>query len=102
MDPLSGLLKAGASLTLVLGLMALSVYFMKRFFGSRLGLGRSGPLIQVLARTYLGAKKEIALIEVGEEVLVVGITPNQISLLTRLEPSFLPASFSQKIKESNP
>ena len=100
MDPLSGLLKAGSSLMLVLGLMALCVYLMKRFFGPHLGIGRSGPLIQVLARTYLGAKKEIALIEVGEEYLVVGITASQISLLTRLEPSLLPASFSHKMKET--
>ena len=102
MDPLSGFLKAGASFLLVLGLMALSAYFMKRYFGPRFGVWRPDRLIQVLARTYVGAKKEIALIEVGEEYLVVGITANQISLLTRLEKSSLPASFFQKVKEINP
>jgi len=92
-DPFWNLVKVGASLLLVLGIMALTAYAAKRFLGSKLGLWRSQPLIQVLATTYLGPKKEIAVIEVGKEYLVVGITPTQISLLTRLEePPFPKAS----------
>jgi flagellar protein FliO/FliZ len=84
-DPFWNLVKVGASLLFVFGVMALTAYAAKRFLGSRLGLWRSQPLIQVLSTAYLGPKKEIAVIEVGKEYLVVGITPTQISLLTRLE-----------------
>ncbi len=92
MDPFWNLVKVGASLLLVLGIMALTAYAAKRFLGSRLGRWRAQPLIQVLSTAYLGPKKEIAVIEVGKEYLVVGITPTQISLLTRLEGPPLPSS----------
>ncbi|MBI3803011.1 MAG: flagellar biosynthetic protein FliO [Nitrospirae bacterium] len=91
MDPFWNLVKVGASLLLVLGIIALTAYAVKRFLGGRLGLWRTQPLIQVLSTTYLGPKKEIAVIEVGKEYLVVGITATQISLLTRLEGPPLPA-----------
>lgn len=102
MDPLSGLLKAGSSLVLVIGLMALSAYTAKRYLGPRFGVGKSGPLIQVLSRTYIGPKKEIALIGIGEAVLVVGITTTQISLLTSLDGASLPKFLSEKIKRADP
>lgn len=92
MDPFWNLVKVGASLLLVLGIIALTAYAAKRFLGSRLGLWRAQPLIQVLATTYLGPKKEIAVIEVGKEYLVIGITPTQISLLTRLEEPPVPSN----------
>ncbi len=85
MDPLSSLLKMAASLALVLGIMLLSAYLFKRFFGGRLGLFKSEPLIHVLATSHFGGKREIAVVEVGGVYLVVGITTNQISLLTKLD-----------------
>ena len=81
----------GSALVLVLALMALTTYGAKRFLGPRLGLRRSTAMMKVLATTYLDAKRQIALLEVGEEYLVLGITVNQISLLARLDrpPAFL-------------
>ncbi len=83
MEMFLGLLKMGGALLVVLGVIATTAYLAKRFVYPRLGL-KNSP-IQILATSYLGAKKEIALIEVGERFLVVGITPNQISLLTEME-----------------
>lgn len=79
-----------SSLLLVLGLMALAFYGTRRF-GPRLGPWRPGGPIRVLSRSYLGVKKELALIEVGGEYLLIGITPASISLLTRFDrPPFPP------------
>lgn len=83
MDALFSALKMGGSLLIVLGGVVLTAYLAKRFLYPRLGLKQSP--IQILATSYLGAKKEIALIEVGGVFLLVGITPNQISLLTQME-----------------
>ncbi len=83
MDPWYGFLKMASSLVVVLGMMALASYGVKRYWGTR--LGRSNAVIQVLATTYLDQKGKISLISVGKEHLLVGITTNQISLLTRLE-----------------
>ncbi len=83
MEALFGLLKMGGALLVVLGAIATTAYLAKRFVYPRLGL-RDAP-IQVLATSYLGAKKQIALIEVGGIYLLVGVTPNQISLLTQMD-----------------
>ncbi len=85
MDPLSSLLKMAAALALVLGIMVLSAYLFKRFFGGRLGLFKAEPLIRVMAISHFGGKREIAVVEVGGTYLVVGMTTSQISLLTKLE-----------------
>lgn len=85
MDPLPSLLKMSSSLMVVLAIIALAAYLARRYFGTTLGRWRSQHLIQVVARTPVGPKREIALIEIGQEYLVVGITASQISLLTRLE-----------------
>jgi flagellar biosynthetic protein FliO len=73
----------GGALLVVLGAIATTAYLAKRFVYPRLGLAQTP--IQVLATSYLGAKKQISLIEVGGVYLLVGITPNQISLLTQME-----------------
>jgi len=89
-DPLSSLVKMLSSLLIVLALILLFAYLVKRFLGSRPGRWRSEPMIQLLSTTYLGPKRQISVIEVGQEYLVVGVTPNQISLITRLEHSPFP------------
>jgi len=95
MEMFLGLLKMGGALMVVLGAIATTAYLAKRFVYPCLGLKHSP--IQVLATSYLGAKKEIALIEVGERFLLVGITPNQISLLTEMEKFPLtPNSYGMK------
>ncbi len=91
---LSSVLKMGGALALVLGIVLLTAYVAKRFLGPRLGMWRSEPLIRVIATTHLGAKREIAVVEVGETHLVVGITATQITLLAKLKKSSLPVGLS--------
>ena len=91
MDLFSGIAKMGASFLIVIGLIALTAYGARRFFGDRLGAWRSRALIQVLARVHLGARKEVALIEVGETCLVIGVTPTQISMLAQVDRQSLPS-----------
>jgi len=89
-DPLSSLVKMISSLLIVLALILLIAYLVRRFLNARPGRWRSAPMIQLLSTTYLGAKRQISVIEVGQEYLVVGVTPNQISLITKLEQSPFP------------
>jgi len=91
MDLVSSLVKMGASLLVVVGLIALTAYGARRFFGERLGVWRSRPAIHVLSRVSLGARKEVALLQVGETCLVVGVTPTQISMLTQMERRAVPS-----------
>jgi len=94
MDIVASLIKMGASLLVVIGLIALTAYGARRFFGDRLGAWRSRPAIHVLSRVSLGARKEVALLQVGDACLVVGVTPTQISMLTQVEPHTLASDHS--------
>lgn len=70
-----------SALALVLGVFLIGLYLAMRVRGR----GQHGRWIKVLAATDLGAKRTIALVEVLDEVLVLGLAPQQISLLSRVE-----------------
>ena len=77
-------MKMLSALGIVLGGMFVLFYFMKRYL-KRDTIGSSEKLIKVLASSYIGIKKSIALVEVPGAVLVVGITHDNISLLSKIE-----------------
>ena len=83
-DALSTALQMFTALGIVLGGLLVVFYFMKRFLKRDKG-GSSQQLIRVVASQYVGIKKNIALVEVPGAVLVVGITNDNISLLTKIE-----------------
>lgn len=101
-DPLSGLVKMFSSLLLVLGMIVFIAYLGRRLFRSRFKRWQTRPLIHVVSTAYLGTKREISVIEIGREYFVVGITQNQISLITRLEKPPLPPDSHEKIEEFAP
>jgi len=83
-DALSITLQMLTALAIVVGGLLVAFYLMKRFLKRDAG-GSSQALIRVVANQYIGAKKNIALVEVPGTVLVVGITSDRISLLTKIE-----------------
>ena len=85
MDIIAVMIKMVSAFAIVLGLMALSAYGARRFFGARIGRTGKGPFMRVQSSISLGVKKEIALVEVGNQLIVVGVTPGQISFLTRIK-----------------
>ncbi|RLC32108.1 MAG: hypothetical protein DRH37_01465 [Deltaproteobacteria bacterium] len=83
-DLISSALKMTASLALVLAGMFVVFYFMKRVLNGNRGDSGRKP-IRVVANTYVGVKKSISLVEIPGALLVVGITNDHISLLSRIE-----------------
>jgi flagellar biosynthetic protein FliO len=69
---------------LVLGLLILVLYGLKRgfFFRSR---SKEELLVKVLSSFNLSPKERIEVIEISGERLVLGVTPGNISLLTKLK-----------------
>jgi len=81
-------LKMFTTLGIVLaGLIAVS-YLMKRILRKNIVFSGS-RLIRVLESNYLGTKKRISVIDVGGKILVVGITNDNITLLTSIEKQAL-------------
>ena len=83
-DLISTALKMLVSLAVVLGGLFVTFYFMKRLLNKKMA-GSEDKLIRVLANTYIGVKKNISLVEVPGALLVIGITNDNISLLSKIE-----------------
>jgi flagellar biogenesis protein FliO len=68
----------------LLGGLVISLYFIKKVIRNKAGQS-SGRMVKVLANSYIGVKKSIALVEVPGSILVLGITSEQIHLLTKID-----------------
>ena len=81
------------SLLMVLALIGVSAYVLKRF---NVIQQQSGQL-KVVASLSLGVKERIVVAQVGEQQLVLGVTSHQITLIKNLEE---PIDSSQPDKKS--
>jgi len=69
------------SLLMVLALIIISALVLKRFNLTQQGSSQ----LKVIASLSLGAKERVVVIQIGEQQLVLGVCPQQISLLQNLE-----------------
>ena len=83
-DMLSTAMQMLTALGIVLGGLIVVFYFMKRFLKRDVG-GSNEALIKVIASQYIGIKKNISLVEIPGSILVVGVSNDNISLLTKIE-----------------
>ena len=83
-DVISTAFQMFTALGIVLGGLLVVFYLMKRFFKKDVG-GSKEQLIRVVASQYIGIKKNIALVEVPGAILVLGVSNDNISLLTKIE-----------------
>ena len=79
-------LKTFAMLCIVVAILILVLFLMKRFFYLKDGSGH-GQLIKILSSHHVSPKERIALIDVVGEKIVIGITPENITFLTKIEKS---------------
>jgi len=77
--------KMFSSLALVLGVMFLVFYIFKKFVLKNGLMGGNTQTIKVLGTGVIGPKKSVSLVEVAGEVLVLGISNDNISLLSKIE-----------------
>jgi flagellar biosynthetic protein FliO len=94
-DVFSSALQMLMALGIVLGGLLAVFYLLKRYLKRDAG-GAGGKLIRVIASQYVGIKKNIALVEVPGTILVVGISNDKISLLTKIEDKEVLAGLRQE------
>jgi flagellar biosynthetic protein FliO len=81
------LLRLAGSLALVLGIFFALIYALKRW-GSRMGKPSAQPLLEVLSRQSFGPRHHLILVRVpGERNVLVGISPQNMSLMEMSDPS---------------
>ncbi|MCA1786281.1 MAG: flagellar biosynthetic protein FliO [Desulfotignum sp.] len=82
-------------LFMVLALLLLGVYLVRRFAGIK-GVKNSRELIRVLAVHHLSPKEKLVLVKVLEEIILMGVTPSNITKIAVLDKNTdLPAQASQ-------
>ncbi|MDR3220414.1 MAG: flagellar biosynthetic protein FliO [Candidatus Accumulibacter sp.] len=85
--PGSAMLHMFFGLALVIGLLFLGAYLLRRLNGK--AFGNTGPL-RIVGGLMLSTRERIVLLEVGETWVVVGIVPGQIKTLYTLPKGELP------------
>ena len=76
-------IKTAAMLFIVLGILVLLLYVMKRFMSPK-GKYKGDLLIKTISSLYLSPKDRIEVIEILGERIVIGVTPGKINYLTKL------------------
>ncbi len=89
MEPFWSVVKTGAALAIVLGLIGLAAWLAKRFLPAHWSVAGSSQMVRVLSRAPLGVGREVIVIEVSGARLVVGVTASQVTLLARFEGDVL-------------
>ena len=58
---------------------------MKKILSKNTRVFGGGNLIRTLATSYVGPRKAVSIVDVAGEVLVLGISNNEVSLLTKIK-----------------
>jgi flagellar biosynthetic protein FliO len=70
------------ALLLIAGLIAASAWGLKKFGGARFGAAaEDAPVLKVMSSVSLGDKRSLAVVRFGSRVLLVGSTPQSVTLI---------------------
>ncbi|MGV8074048.1 MAG: flagellar biosynthetic protein FliO [Syntrophobacteraceae bacterium] len=90
------LVKVGISLAFVLCLLMLAVYALKRF-GKWVKKPDGSSGIEILEQRPVGLKQYLLLVKAREQVLLLGLSPQGINLLTHLKEASGPSAPEEKM-----
>ncbi len=79
------LLKLISALAVVVACIYVGIYLLKRLMGKKYSGNRQNNLLEVLETTYVAPKKSVSLLRVADKAVLVGMSENQITVLTELD-----------------
>jgi flagellar protein FliO/FliZ len=83
-DFFSTAVRTFSTLCILLAVILVGSYLIRRFWPKSAGFMSGDQWVRVIATSYLAPKKTISVVEVAGEILVLGLTENQISMLARV------------------
>ena len=95
------MLKVFGALLLTVGIMLLIAVWLRKLGLSRAGL-RQGTLINILDTKMIAPKKYVAVVRIADKTLALGITDQQITLLSPLESCDIPGPDNGKEERRQP
>lgn len=72
------------SMILIVGLIYLSMYLIKKINSRATGGGIVGDTIKVIGRTFISPKQSLYLVKIGKRYTVLGATESNINMITEL------------------
>ncbi len=75
------------SMVLIVGLIYLSTFLIKKVNTRAAGGGTVGDTIKIIGRTFLSPKQALYLVKIGERYAVLGATENNINMIRELSGS---------------
>lgn len=81
---LPSIFKMLSALVVVLFALYGSVYLLKKGMGKKFASGKNGCALEVLESTFVAPRKTVSLLRVADRAVLIGITDQQISVLTEL------------------
>lgn len=84
------LFRMAVSLAVVLGLIVWAARLLNRRGGGLMGRPRVDVPLSVLGRQSLSRHASVSIVRVGEQILVLGVTDAEVSLLAEVDPATLP------------
>ncbi|MFZ5980100.1 MAG: flagellar biosynthetic protein FliO [Candidatus Zixiibacteriota bacterium] len=73
-----------SALGVVLVCIYAGIFLLKKFLGRRYNGSGRDKFLQVLETAYVGQKKTVSLVRVAHKAVLIGVTDNNISILTEL------------------
>lgn len=86
---LPSLTRIAVSLIVIVAIIYLTVFMLRKLSGSRFGGGK-GKTIEIVEQTYLAPKKSVCLLKLADRAVLVGITEQNINMLTEFNWDDLP------------
>ncbi len=80
------IIKMLAALAVVIGCIYLGIYLLKKLMSRRNRGGGAERILEILETAYIDPKKSLSLVRVADKSVLIGVTDNQISVLTELDP----------------
>ncbi|MBW2307931.1 MAG: flagellar biosynthetic protein FliO [Deltaproteobacteria bacterium] len=84
-DTLGSITRMVSSLAIVIGTILLVTVLFRRLTACGTPLGNKFKLIRTITSMPISPKKSIAMVDVAGEIIVIGITSQQISMLYKIE-----------------
>jgi flagellar biosynthetic protein FliO len=80
------LIRTFGALCLIIGLIVAGAWALRRLGGARFGASADAPELSVIANVALGDRRSLSVVRFGERTLLVGSTPQGITLLASEGP----------------
>ncbi len=87
-------LRSGATLCIVLGVLIILLFLVKRFLEHNKIHMKQG-LLQILASHYIAPKEKIMLVEVLGEKILIGVTPQNINCIAKISGNDMQAVLNE-------